>query len=290
MLMLRGSNFNKTRRLGSASRRFVYSKKTYANPFFREKKQRIAGNSSVRGKLLAIAVLVIIAILVWLFIFSNLFKINAITITGVDGAATEEIKKIAWQQAGDKLIGKNNLLIFDKNQLEQALNDKYYLANISIKKKLFHTLTINLIQKQQVAVWQEEDKYYYLDNQGGIINQVDPLNIDRLAYPLIENLSGLKIDGRTAKIDQQTINYIINLFNEFSGQKHNLEIEKFIVDQNVNTVKLAVLGGPKIFFNTRQTIEKQAARLDLIIKDNLKDAFKTKEYVDLRYDNNIYIK
>jgi len=46
----------------------------------------------------------------------------------------------------------------------------------------------------------------------------------------------------------------------------------------------------KIFFSTTAAMKKQVAELDLIIKEKLKDNFKTKEYIDLRFGNNIYIK
>jgi hypothetical protein len=80
------------------------------------------------------------------------------------------------------------------------------------------------------------------------------------------------------------------LFNEFKDKNHGFAIERFILDKDINTVKMAVLDGPKIYFNPEETVARQAARLDLIIKEKLKDTFKSKEYINLRYGNNIYIK
>ena len=228
--------------------------------------------------------------MVWLLFFSTLFKIQKIEVAGVQNNLASEIELIAKDLAENRLIGKNNLLLYNKSELSKILNEKYYLDSLSVKRKLLHTLTINLREKQQVAIWREEEQYYYLDSDGNIINQLDSLNINGSSSPLIENLTAIKIDGRKANISRETIEYILNLFNEFKDNKHNFKIERFIIDRDVNTVKMAVLAGPKIYYNIKMSAAEQTAKLDLIIKNKLKDEFKNKTYLDLRYANNVYIK
>ncbi|KKS33471.1 MAG: hypothetical protein UU95_C0030G0008 [Parcubacteria group bacterium GW2011_GWC2_42_12] len=288
------NNFNKRWRFsGAGKRRFVYSKRTYANPFFRRKKVTLAspnGWLSNRIKLTILAALTAILILVWLLFFSTLFKINQIEVSGVGENLAKEVKSLALEVAENRLVGKNNLLLYDKSELARVLNDKYYLQNLSIARKLFHTLKIILEEKSQTAVWREDDKYFYLDSEGNIINQVDSLNINSSQLPLIENLTDIKIEERKANINKPTIDYILALFDEFKDKKHGFEIERFILDRDINTIKMAVLSGPRIYFNLAGTVANQAARLDLIIKEKLKNNFATKEYIDLRYGNNVYIK
>lgn len=288
------NNVNKNKRFGgTGKRRFVYSKKTYANPFFRHKKVSLSrqnGFLSNKIKLTIFSAVIAVLILIWLLFFSTLFKINKIEISGVGESFTKEVDVLARQVGENRLLCKNNLLLYDKSELSRILNDKYYLQNLNIKKILFHTLKITLEEKQQAVVWREDDKYFYLDGDGNTINQVDPLNINGAQLPLIENLTGIKIEGRQANINKATIDYILALFNEFKDKKHGFDIERFILDKDVNMIKMAVLAGPKIYFNLGETVANQAARLDLIIKEKLKDSFATKEYIDLRYGNNIYIK
>ena len=287
------NNFNKIKRLGSTRRKFVYSKKNYTNPFFQHKKTKTFGQPGLpnKSKLAIFAVITVISILIWLLFFSTLFKIKKIEISGTEGNMASEIELIASDLAENRLIGKNNLLLYNKSELIKILNEKYYLDNLVIKRKFLHTLAISLRERQLAAVWREDEQYYYIDGDGNVINQTDPLNINGLSYPLIENLTAIKIDGRKANINKEAIDYILNLFNEFKDKKHNFEIERFIVDRDVNTVKMAILSGPKIYFNIKTSLAEQTAKLDLIIKDKLKNDFKTvKEYIDLRYPNNVYIK
>jgi len=292
-MLLNRNNLNKTKRLGSNRRKFIYSKKSYTNPFFQHKKTRTLSGVGLpnKSKLAIFAVIIIISILIWLLFFSTLFKIKKIEVSGVRSGLSGEIELTAKELAENRLIGKNNLLLYNKNDLIKILNEKYYLDNLTIKRKLLHTLAINLREKQQAAIWREDEQYYYIDGDGNIINQIDPLNINGSSYPLIENLSAIKIDGRKANINKEAIDYILSLFNEFKDKKHNFEIERFIVDKDVNTVKMAILSGPKIYFNIKTPPGEQTAKLDLIINEKLKNNFKTvKEYIDLRYANNVYIK
>jgi hypothetical protein len=274
-------------------KRLVYSKKTYANPFFRRKKTpfiKPGGFLSNKIKLAVFAGLITTSILIWLLFFSTLFKINIIEISGVDQALAKDIDLAAWQVAENGLLGKNNLLLYNKNELIKIIKDKYYLQNLTVEKKLFHTLKVVIEEKHQAVVWLEDDKYFYLDNDGQVINQVDPLNLDGTLWPLIENLTGIKIEERQANINRVTIDYLLELFNEFKDKKHGFSAERFILDRDQNTIKMVILDGPKIYFNTAESAAIQAARLDLIIKEKLKDDFKTREYINLRFGNNIYIK
>jgi len=294
MMMLNNrNNFNKITRIDRNRKKFIYTKRTYSNPFFRHKNAREVktGLLSNKIKLSVFATVVAIAILIWLLFFSTLFKINNIIVSGVNDNMAKEVENIARDIAETRMVGKNNLLLYNKDNLNKDLNKKYYLSDLTIKRKFLHTLVINLSEKQQSAVWREDDQYYYIDGEGNIINQVDALNINGNDYPIIENLTDIKIVERKANINKETIDYVLNLFNEFKEKKHNFEIEKFIIDKDANTVKIAVISGPKIYFNIKTSVTEQAAKLDLIIKDKLKnDLTGVKEYIDLRYANNVYMK
>ncbi|MFH1255566.1 MAG: cell division protein FtsQ/DivIB [bacterium] len=291
--MLRGNGIKKINRLGYNKKKYIYSAKNYKNPFFQSKKSPSAGRGrmSNKTKLAIFASVIAMAIIIWLLFFSALFKIQTIEISGIGGNLSGEVELIAKNVAEHRLIGKNNLLLYNKSELAKQLNEKYYLDNLAIKRKFFHILKINLSEKKQSAVWREDDEYYYIDGDGNIISQTDPLNINGKIFPLIENMTDVKIDGRKANIDKETVDYILNLFNEFKENKRNFEIERFIVGQDSNTVKMAVLSGPKIYFNIKSPMPEQTAKLDLIIKNKLSDNIKSaKEYIDLRYANNVYIK
>lgn len=284
-MLFRGNGLKRINRLGTNRKKYIYSAKIYKNPFFQNRK---IGGPKLRRlknktKLIIFAAIIAVLILFWLLFFSTLFKIRNIEVSGAGETRVGEIKSIAWRLAENRLVGKNNLLLYNKKNLNKILNEKYYLDDLTVRKKLFHTLAIALREEQPMAVWREAEEYYYIDSDGKVINQADSLNINSSSYPLIE--------GQKANINEEAISYILNLFNEFKENKHNFTVERFIINQNSNTVEMAILGGPRIYFNIKSSLAEQTAKLDLIIRGKLKNDFKTiKEYIDLRYANNVYIK
>ncbi|MDO8592526.1 MAG: FtsQ-type POTRA domain-containing protein [bacterium] len=287
------NHYNKIKRLGAGGGKFFYSKKTYKNPFFQRRKISGQGRGrrlSPKLRLALIAGTAAVIVIAWLLFFSSLFKINGIEVSGAPDGPANEVKSIAGAIAADKFFGRNNLLLFGKGRLSAALNEKYYLQNLTIKKSWPHTLKIYLRERQPAAIWLEDGKYFQIDGQGDIISQVDPLNINRQSLPLIENLAGSKIVGRKTNAEQPSIDCAIGLFNEFKGLKHGFEAEKFIIDHEIRTVKMAILDGPRIYFRAGNDTAEQAARLDLIIKEKLKNDFRAKTYIDLRFGGNVYIK
>ncbi len=51
---------------------------------------------------------------------------------------------------------------------------------------------------------------------------------------------------------------------------------------------MKILDGPAVYFNTEKDINAQIAKLLIITDKKLKDNFKNKKYIDLRYGDRVY--
>lgn len=286
------NGLNKINGLKYNKKKFIYSAKNYKNPFFQTKNALHAERGKIRKNFYVIAAAAAVFFTIaWLLFFSNLFKIKSVEIIGASGQKRDEIKSMAENIAEERLFGKNNLLLYNTTELKKQLNEKFYLDGLKIKRKLFHRLQISFREREQTAVWREGEKYYYIDSAGNITSQADPLNISGKKYPIIENLTGVATDGWKAAISGEAETYILNLFNQFKDNNFHFEIERFIIDKDIDAVKMAVLGGPKIYFSAKEPLSEQTEKLFAIIKNAPDNDIKSiKEYIDLRYANNVYIK
>ena len=290
-----------------------YHNRDLSNPFFRQKKKKRINFSAetmpLRKKLFIAEIIILFLGAIWLAGFSSIFSIKKIEITGLARISGQEIENSVWQQT--KLnkflfIPQKNLIFFDKSVLAKKLNADYSFEKIIINKKLLHTLSIDIQEKSYAFIWNEADKYYYTDMDGYLISEVSPLDIKVKKYPIISNESEKKIESENQggvekiNIDSNLINYIINLFNNFpsdsekqqegSDAPKSLKIEKFAIDLNKepNTVKVVLVYGPAILFNTNEAIDKQIEKLLLVKNEKLKDDFYNKQSIDLRYGSSIY--
>ncbi len=155
--------------------RMDYSRKNLENPFHKQSRGIKRDELSLRLKMSCIALLVFLIALLYLMFFSSVFNIKKIEITGLSRTNTGDVEKIAWEQSDQNrywLFKQHNLLMFDKDALSQTLTDKYHFKEIKIKKGLFHTLKINLSEREYSYIWQEKDKYYYIDKDGYLIDEL----------------------------------------------------------------------------------------------------------------------
>lgn len=282
------------------NKKFDYSGKKYSNPFFRRKRKKgvlpassgklLKSKWTWRSRLIALTFIIISVGLIWFFYFSSIFNIVSMEVSGNNKITADDIKNLAWKQTEENrffILKQSNLNLFNKDKLAAELNAEYYLEYLSISKKFPGTIIINLKEKEYSAVWYESDKYYYIDNNGNIFSEADPLQIKQQNYPLIENKGNAKIKDNIVKADEGNIGYIIGLFKGLNNY-NNFKIDRFILDSDVNTVKVKILNGPEIYFNTRENINKQIAKLLVITGNKLKDNFEDKEYIDLRYGDRVY--
>ena len=240
---------------------------------------------------MAIGVLIIFICLFWLTLFSSVFKIKKIEINGLIRIAPTEIEDLVWQQSKTRkflIFPQANLLAFSKKELKKSLSDKYSFTEIIIHRHLPRTIILDIQEKSYAYIFCEAEKYYYADIDGHIINEINPLEIKEKKYPLIENNGSGQILNNKINLDVNQLDFILNIFSTLKDNSHNLVIEKFIIDKELNTVKIKLIDGPKIFFNTEEGIDKQINKLLVIKNEKLKDDFNGKEYIDLRYGDRVY--
>jgi cell division protein FtsQ len=246
---------------------------------------------SWRLKLIILAAILIFIIFVWFIYFSSYFSITKIEINGNIKIPSNDIEKLVWQQSNNRrfFIGlQKNINIFNKDKLLNTLNEQYYFEKLSIKKDLPNTIIINLEEKSYSLIWYEADNYYYIDSNGSIISEADPLEIKQKSYPLIDNRGEKKVSGNAIEVNSNNLNYVTQLFKKFKNNHKNFKVDRFILDNELNTVKIALLDGPEIYFNIQEDISNQIAKLLVIVNEKLKDNFANKTYIDLRYGDRVY--
>ena len=241
-----------------------YSTKNYSNPLFSKKKKKkisaIAHEFSIRTKFILLAFLMILIFFIWLLFYSNFFIITKIEVQGGKRVMPETIEKIAWQQIRNSffvIFPQKNIYLFNRNKLTKELEKKYSFDSLIIKKKLPHTLIIQFTEKEYAIIWHEDDKYYYGNENGLIISEVNLLEIQQKDYPIIDNLTEFRIYDDKISLEQDYVKYIINLFQKFKDYEEDYKIVRYIIDSDINTVKVGLENGPIIYFNINETIEKQ---------------------------------
>ena len=271
-----------------------YSAKKYSNPFFRHKRAigyNLTSRFYARFKLIFLLTLAIILGGSWFFFFSSYSKIKAIEASGGKRISAQALEDLAWEQTEKRrfLAGsQKNINLFNKNELVEHLKEKYSLENITVNRDWPDKIIINIQERDYSLIWLESEKYYYIDNEGNVISEVDPTQINQKDYPLIENKGKSRIFGKKVEVKNDDLSYVIKLFNEFKTNYKNFAIDRFTLDDDASTVKLSLINGPQLYFNTTADMTEQINKLIIFIDRKLKDSFKNKNHIDLRFGDRVY--
>jgi cell division septal protein FtsQ len=273
-----------------------FSTKEYSNPFFENKKKFknfsfINFEFSRRLKLIFYSLALVIAILIASAFYSGYFNIKNINIKGEGGINADDIRSLISSQLDQKyfkILPQKIIFFFNSSSLKNNLETKYVFDSLNIKKDFPNTLQVIFKEKTYAFILKEDEKYFYADKEGIVIDEVNPIDVSLKAYPVIKNESQDKTQNGKTGFAGKYISFVLQLFSEIKKYPEDFKIDSFIVDNDMNTVKVALDGGPKIYFNTDNTIEGQMNKLIILKKEKLKDTFAKKEYIDLRYGDSIY--
>ena len=268
-----------------------YQTKNLKNPFFHSNKDGKKPRTIGIGFYIIGIILIILFILYGLFL-SPLFTINNIKINGLGRLPESAISQRLWDQTNKKSIWpltQKNLLLFKTKDAEADLMANFNFSKIKINKKLFNSLSVDIEERPYAFIWQEQGTNYYSDSKGFIIrdSQVNPDDLNR--FPVIENQTpNSLIENDYLKIDPSYLTFIFAV-KSVTEKNPETAIAKFIVSQELNTIKVQFQNGLLAYFSIKDDATKQIDKLLIVKKEKIKDNLSKINYVDLRYGDKVYI-
>jgi len=283
-----------SKKFNKKNRGYKYSAKEYSNPFFNKNKHqnrtRPHYHISRKVKIILLGFVVLAILIIYFLFFSNYFEIKNAKINGEGAIDKNIVENIIYEQINGSFyifLPQKNIFIFKEDELRRKLEAKYSFDFLDIKKELPNKILVEYREKKYSIIWNEDEKYYYADKEGYVITETNVLEISEKNYPLIENKKDSRIYNNKIPVEQIYINYVTELYKNFK-EYNEFKIEKFILDSNINTVKVKLIDGPQIYFNVNESIEKQIKKLEIVKQEKLRDDFNKKEYIDVRYGDSVY--
>lgn len=279
------------------NRRVDWSQKKYGNPLFKQPaSSRRASRSYFDNwqiKLLAIGAVSVIGGIIWLLFYSAVFRINTVEISGNERISKEELEAKFWESTGKKrwwFVRQNNLLAFDSEPLRQEFESSYVLDSLTIKKKPFHRMLIEIKEKDYGLIWHEGGAYYWINPDGTVIVRSDaPATNDSEKLPLIENEGDWVMINNRIEKQEEKINFVLKSNERLQSSQLKLKPEKFIISTSDDpSVKVVSPQMPLIIFNLKDDLDKQINRLVTLIKGMIKNDLSKKTRIDLRFGEKIF--
>lgn len=267
-----------------------YQRKNLKNPFFRKKEKK--KNVGFKKYFLILAIIALSA-LVWFFLASSFWRLKNIEIEGLTRFDASELRNIISAREESRrwlLFKENNFFLFQEEEVKAEILDKYNFADLQITKKIPSTIKLKISERPYSFIFQEGSVYFYAASDGYVIKEI-PINPEDFAkYFVLENKSdSVTIDERSKiTLKDDYLKFVQNL-NQILSTHQDLPVEKFIIDQELNSVIVKFKNGPAAYFSVKDDAAEQVEYLALVKKEKIGDNFNKTNYIDLRYGARIFI-
>jgi hypothetical protein len=266
-----------------------YQVKNLKNPFFYRPK-----NTARAGKRwFFLGGLIILTGLTYFLLMTPFFNIKNINIKGLSRISVEEIKKVVEDRKNNRLylfFSETNFFLFDQKKLEEEIIEKYNFSQLKIRKVLPDTLELEISERPYAFIFQQGTELFYASKEGYIIREETVKEEDKEKYFILENRSkSVSVNSRNKiDIDVKYLDFVFSLKDSLSYYQ-DLKPERFIIDQELNSLIVDFINGPKVYFNSKKDPKLQANDLALVKKEKIGDNFNIINYIDLRYGDMIFI-
>ena len=212
----------------------------------------------------------------WMY-HSSLFRINSVHITGCQRISKEEMRNLA------NVDIHSNILAIDADKIGRTLETHPWVKQAVVRKELPDRLYIRIVEKQPVALLQDNG-LYYVDKEGVIIARTNLA--ENMDYPII---TGLKKGDLLS--DSERVGHLRELLPLLYAKK-NVEdvlparnISEIHIDPRMGLVLHTVDGRFPIRMGMGD-MAKKFRRLEMVLYDlYLKEAYNSVSYVDCEYYN-----
>ncbi len=173
-------------------------KGTQYNPY------RTEDTSAKRGILLKLSILLVsVILLIYFIVFSGLFNITTITVSGNIRITTEDIVRLVRKTLDYRSVGfipNSSFFIANTEDIKEVLKGRFPIDQISIEKRFPHNLHIDLTEKLSTVVYDNGVVYGLVGLDGSVIELIRAVE-NREWKDVFGKIVTTTSDGTTSTID-----------------------------------------------------------------------------------------
>jgi len=247
------------------------------------KKQR---NLRIKIYLGIFFVILLFVSILYIVIYSPVFKVRETKITGNQRLSNEQVLNIlnplALETRIKNFLGTGNLLSWNKKHVDVS---KTALLEANIRRDwLRQNLEMNIKERPRLAIWCDtSDNCYWIDFEGMMFEEA-PQTEGSLILTIYDDRSESIIKG-TKIVEERFIGNLTKLIKNIAKLK--MPIKRIVFSKRIQEIKVETYTGPNLLFSIRFDPTLNMASLQNIEGEN---GFNEIEYIDLRVENRIFYK
>lgn len=221
------------------------------------------------GFLIRAGIVLSVFIIAYFLLLNSSFKVENFDIEGNSKVSDEDIITLSGINVGDDLFQSDVKTAADQIGLHVLIED------VSVRVRPFHTILIEVTEKNAVAGFVDDDTYYYIDANKVVVGESEMVDE---SLPLFSGFEvpafisiGLQMDNSELDTDLIIANQASSLFSDYA-----LEISA--QSESVNNI---YLNGVEVRLGTTGRLEKKLSALSSIIHSMSQQKLVSLEYIDV---------
>ena len=273
---------SRQQRLNSAQRSLRISQ-------YEQKKERTKKIKSVY-----LVVLGVSGYLVYLTLFSSIFRLQYVNIAGNDSIPESEIKDLVFKQFESRrglIFPGDNYFVFSEKKLRQQLEDLYNLKKLTINREDKNSIKINIEELPGRVLWVTQGKNLLIDSNGIVIREVPNMDDSLKSAPIIYDLSNVSANVRDHVVNEDLVNLALDVKQRLASfNVPSISIDHFAVDGHDATyIKLVTPQKLEIHLSPKLSTDQQFLKLRTSLDENKIDLSKI-QYINLRVEDQVIYK
>ena len=232
--------------------------------------------------------LVCALVVLYFLAFSNKFLIKQAE-SNANGPSAEQIQNTLARLRRSRLwfvVPGNHILVIDKASLLPELRRiEPGVKSIKAMKKMWpNRLVLNIEMREPRYVWQTGAKYFLLDQDGVIFEQIPSYTPETFSQSLIVDSSAAALSPGDLLAIQPVIKFIEEVKRLWPGEINQTDIKSFAVPA-VRSKDIVVKTGIgfSLYFDLARPVSEQLSDLRIVLRQQIRpETYTGLSYIDLR--------
>jgi cell division protein FtsQ len=262
----------------------VPSDRRFRRPDVRPGKRRRAGGLAWRIARIAVvgaAVLLLGGWLVTTVVGSRVLAVSHVSVRGNTRLTSGEVEALV-----DGIRGQS-LLLVDLNRYRKRLMDSPWVADVTLWRVLPSTVEVRVVERVPMAVARQGQQLFLVDRAGMIVDEFGPQYKD-FDLPIVDGLIA-PASAAGAPVDGARLALTARFFDALQSRPDlRQRISQVDVTDSHNLVVL--LDSDEAFLHLGEDRFVERIKTFLELAPTLHDRFQSVDYVDLRFDERVYVR
>jgi cell division septal protein FtsQ len=238
----------------------------------------------ISGRVIAAVILVLglAGVIGYFVVFSPLFSVQDVSVTGAKTVDAGAVKRAALDASEQHFgpISSNSLALVDTGEVAKAIKrDHDDIAAVEVTASWPNRLNVDVTERQSTLLWQSKDKYYLVDAQG---TAFDTARSDASLIK-VEDSTGLPVELGKRVASSRFIKSLQDIQRDMKTA--GFTVKGFRIPETTFEVQAITDKGYYAVFDTTRSASFQ---VDALKKAT--DQAKPSEYADLRVPGRVYVK